>query len=283
VPEDVARAPLRSLTIDLSGRGTSALVYYTNVLVLPGFYARVRAVLKTAIGREFLDAVASQLRRYIDQAWNVRRTALTIAVAPAGFHYSSSWFDSCCFDEYADGMLAGLPRYPIGHALAGKANIEGFRLLMIDELKRAMQTAPTHLFGASDQEPVSFAISITSYAEYLSATQTRQTTASRPVEGELNHYARESQGDTISKVLEPMRYWKHQCKAYPRVAFVALDVLSEPASAIFPEQNWSAAAIICDDRRSRLSAESLDETLFLYWNRKPSSGLVSATQLAQTK
>lgn len=76
----------------------------------------------------------------------------------------------------------------------------------------------------------------------MSATQTRQTTASRPVEGELNHYARESPalGDMISKVLELMRYWRHQCETYPRVAFVALDVLSEPASAIFPEQNWSA-------------------------------------------
>jgi hypothetical protein len=77
----------------------------------------------------------------------------------------------------------------------------------------------------------------------------------------------------VSKVTDPLAYWKQHCKAYPRVAYVALDVLSEPASAIFPEQNWSAAAIISENRRSRLSAESMDETLFLYWNRKPASGL----------
>jgi hypothetical protein len=271
-------APIRKLATDLSGRGTSVLVYYTNVLVLPGFYARLRPHLKTEIGREFLDSVSREFRRYVDQAWDVQRAALALAVAPGGFHYSAAWFDSCCFQAYPDGALAGLPRFPAGHVNAGKPNVEGFRLIMLEELKKAMLTAPTHLFGADDEEQVSSAAAITSYEEYLSSTQTRQTTSSRPVDGELNHYARESQGDTVSKVTDPLGYWKQHCKAYPRVAYVALDVLSEPASAIFPEQNWSAAAIISENRRSRLSAESMDETLFLYWNRKPTSGLSGAAQ-----
>lgn len=276
-------APIRKLTTDLSGRGTSALAYYTNVLVLPGFYARLRPYLKTEIGREFLDSVAKEFRRYVNQAWDVQRAALAIAVAPGGFHYSASWFESCCFQAYPDGTLAGLPRFPEGHVNAGKPNVEGFRLIMLDELKKAMLTAPTQLFGADDEEQVSSAAAITSYEEYLSATQTRQTTSTRPVDGELNHYARESQGDTVSKVTDPLKYWKEHCTAYPRVAYIALDVLSEPASAIFPEQNWSAAAIISENRRSRLSAESMDETLFLYWNRKPASGLLGAAQVGLAK
>jgi hypothetical protein len=69
--------------------------------------------------------------------------------------------------------------------------------------------------------------SITSYDDFLNATQTRQTTTTRPVDGQLNRSARESQGDTVFKMTLPLGYWKQHCRAYPRVANVALDVLSE--------------------------------------------------------
>jgi hypothetical protein len=60
-------------------------------------------------------------------------------------------------------------------------------------------------------------------------------------------FARASQSDNVSDVTKPLDYWRSQCHIYPSVAAVALKVFSEPASAVFPEQNWSIAGFLTKD------------------------------------
>ena len=63
---------------------------------------------------------------------------------------------------------------------------------------------------------------------------------------------------------EMMLYWSGNATKWRKLAEVAKRLLSAPASSTSSERSFSLAGQTMADRRSRLSAESVDGLLFLH-------------------
>lgn len=63
-----------------------------------------------------------------------------------------------------------------------------------------------------------------------------------------------------------LKWWKSQCKKYPRLSFLARKILCIPATSATSERNFSAAGYIIQERRTCLKPDTLDNLLFLHKN-----------------
>jgi len=74
-----------------------------------------------------------------------------------------------------------------------------------------------------------------------------------------NHSQKEHPGG-----FDIFNFWKEHQITYPKVSKLARWVLSIPASSASSERVFSCAGRVFEERRTRLSAESLDATVFLH-------------------
>ena len=88
------------------------------------------------------------------------------------------------------------------------------------------------------------------------------------------------QASTTPKT-DAAEFWANpeNCAAFPRIAAVALYVLSHTMTAVCCESVFSIAGILSDRRRNRIGAKRLDMQLFEHWNRR----FGQATQLKKGK
>ena len=59
-------------------------------------------------------------------------------------------------------------------------------------------------------------------------------------------------------------YWRTEGSKYPRLQRIAEKILCIPASSAASERNFSSAGFVLDKRRSQLSADNVDATLFIH-------------------
>lgn len=66
---------------------------------------------------------------------------------------------------------------------------------------------------------------------------------------------------------EPLNWWKENEKNFPRIAVIAKQVLAVPATSVPSERIFSAAGLLVNKLRNRLSCELVDKIIFLNKNR----------------
>jgi hypothetical protein len=67
--------------------------------------------------------------------------------------------------------------------------------------------------------------------------------------------------DSSSDVLD---FWRRKASVWPKLASVAHFILSVPATSTPSERAFSLAGRTMEERRTQLSAESVDSLLFLH-------------------
>ena len=82
---------------------------------------------------------------------------------------------------------------------------------------------------------------------------------------EFTRYLLEPQ---INHNLDPNNWWLEYEKQYPRVALLAKQILSIPASSASSERVFSTAGNIITSKRSRLDPMNATALIFLHQNKK---------------
>ena len=70
-----------------------------------------------------------------------------------------------------------------------------------------------------------------------------------------------------------LEFWKLQEKQLPRLTQFSREILGIQASSISSERLFSNAGNILTEKRTNLSAEKLDDLLFLMWNNSPENSV----------
>ena len=63
---------------------------------------------------------------------------------------------------------------------------------------------------------------------------------------------------------EILSYWQHTVETWPKLSYVARNVLSVPAASTSSERSFSVAGRTVDDRRCQLKSDTIDGLLFLH-------------------
>lgn len=83
---------------------------------------------------------------------------------------------------------------------------------------------------------------------------------------ELDAYLAEPLQPRVTPPLDSIEYWKLNQYKYPILAGCAKSFLATPASSVESERSFSSASDICEDKRSSLAPEKLEQLLFLKKN-----------------
>ena len=82
-------------------------------------------------------------------------------------------------------------------------------------------------------------------------------------------YEAEPRSITIMQKDSPIRYWLDQRGRWPQLAKLALDVYSTPVMSDEPERVFSATGAMIGPRRRLLSAETIQQIMYLRsWRRR---------------
>ena len=84
------------------------------------------------------------------------------------------------------------------------------------------------------------------------------------IEGELASYILEP---VISRLNNPLQWWKLHSTKYPILAQVAKKILAIQATSTPSERLWSKAGELCNAKRSQLGAKLIDKILFCNHNK----------------
>ena len=71
----------------------------------------------------------------------------------------------------------------------------------------------------------------------------------------------------------PLEYWKRSKDRFPALIPVARAFLSAPSTSVDSERLFSAAALVLNEKRNRLSAEKTEKLLFIKYNLPAMLGL----------
>jgi len=61
-----------------------------------------------------------------------------------------------------------------------------------------------------------------------------------------------------------LAWWKGKASVFPRLAILAQQILSIPATSSNSERNFSRAGIIVSDKRSQISPSNVDDSLVIH-------------------
>ena len=75
--------------------------------------------------------------------------------------------------------------------------------------------------------------------------------------------------DKPSQEYEPMDRWLKKEAKYPKISNIARRILAIPATSVPSERIFSAAGLLINKLRSRLSSDIVDSIIFLNKNKIP--------------
>ena len=98
------------------------------------------------------------------------------------------------------------------------------------------------------------------------ATDSLATPAPETIESDLMKYILELRNFNAQQATDPMEFWRSRQSTYKKLAPVAEDALTAPASQAFVERIFSVCGMLTTGRRNRTD-KSLETRVFLKINR----------------
>lgn len=145
-------------------------------------------------------------------------------------------------------------------------------IFVLDQALRYSQTSATMTDNACELSSTSGGTNKTLQKYSFLATKIFSTTNQvNPVDNsgsavhEMQKYLDEVKRDNIG--VRPLEYWQRRVAVYPKLAPVAIDFVSAPASQAFVERIFSVCGQLSSGLRNRMTT-SLDQRVFLKVNRK---------------
>lgn len=146
-------------------------------------------------------------------------------------------------------------------------------IFVLDQALRYSQTSTTMTDDACELPSTSGGTNKTLQKYSFLATKIYSTTTNQvnPVDNsgsavhEMQKYLDEVKRDNIG--VTPLEYWQGRVAVYPKLAPVAIDLVSAPASQAFVERIFSVCGQLSSGLRNRMNT-SLEQRVFLKVNRK---------------